>query len=208
MGMRKITAVLIAVLSVFVLASCAGKGSGGLTEEQQLLFEKICAADEALELSKKTGAVVFETRGCTSGKNTWEEFCNNTSKKKPASVLCAYYYELDRERVSEELYEEEKDMYPQLFFSLIEYDGNEYKISTRMSTDEKPETVETYQYMIRQTGKAPSESSLFDSYDYYLLVDDPSVTWDDISRALFSSQMVEIPRFSTVYQDYTGWKDN
>ena len=87
-------------------------------------------------------------------------------------VLCAHYYVLDKERMSAELYAEEKDKYPKLFFYLVEYDGTEYSVSAE-STVEALDYEETFKYLLHFTGDAPSSTALFSSYDNYVLVDDP-----------------------------------
>ena len=120
--MKKILLVLIIALSVISFCSCAREDNG----VQEEMFNKVMSADEALEMSMKTDTVVFEMKGCTSGQKVWDEFCAKTAKGKKASVLCANYYVLDLASISRDLYEEEKDYYPQLYFSLIEFDGKNY----------------------------------------------------------------------------------
>ncbi len=212
--MKKEIAILVFAISAFLLVSCAGKDEGSeaaenkpqTKQELETLFEKRCSADEALSLSKASDTVVFETRGCTSGKETWDAFYKAAAEGKPAAVLCAYYYVLDKERVSAELYEEEKDLYPQLFFYLLEYDGAKYSVSVRKSDEENLDRQESFPYLQHFTGEAPS-TALYTAYDNYVLVDDLTATWEGITKAWVSSQAAEGYRCCSVYQDCIGWKE-
>ena len=211
--MRKTIAIVITAVFAIMLAACSGEtGHSGMTDNGstgqsiESLFQTVCTADEALALAKKTDAVVFEERGCTSGKEVWDAFYRAVSGNSPASVLCAHYYVLDRERVSEELYEEEKDQYPKLFFYLVEYDGKEFSVKTRDSTEEKPDQQETFRYLQHYTGDAPS-TALYSSYDNYVLIDDPDATWDEIMAGMASSQLNAGYRHCTIYNDCLGWKE-
>ena len=203
--MRKIIAILLLSCTLLLLCSCAQKsanadtsGKDGMKMEE--LFQKKCSAEEALELSRKSDTVVLEDLTCTSGKEVWDAFYKSASSGKPASVLCAFYYTLDKEGVSEELYEQEKDLYPQLFFMLVEFDGKEYSVKVRQSSEEKPEKEETYQYLKHYTGDAPSTAT-YSTYEYFVLVDDDSLTWEDIEMGLFSSQYGAMKKHCTVFEN-------
>lgn len=207
---RGITVLL--VLSFILLLSCsknrvkneASAHADPAHRDIETVFHTVCSADEALELSRKTNAVVFERQGCTSGSDVWDSFYQAAMRKTPAAVLCAHYYTLDKEQMSEALYEEEKDRYPQLFFYLVEYDGKEYAVKTRESDSEALDTQDTFRYLLHFTGDAPS-SALYASYDNYVLVDDPAATWDGILAGLASSQSGAGYKHCTVYRNYLGW---
>ena len=154
--MKRIVTLLLLIASVTVLVSCS-KNTGGNEmpdnsnsegKDIKTVFETICSADEALELSRKTNTVVFEQQGCTSGNDVWDSFYQTVTGGSPATVLCAHYYVLDKEHMSEELYEQEKDQYPKLFFYLLEYDGKEYSVKVRESTVEALDYQETFQYLL------------------------------------------------------------
>ena len=212
--MKRIISCLLLVLCAALSFSCtAADGRNGTPERSspaaqtiRTLFETVCPADEALEQSRKTGAVVFEKQGCTSGNDVWDAFYQTAMGGSPAAVLCAHYYVLDKENVSPELYEEEKDQYPKTFFSLIEFDGKEYAVQTRESDAEAPGDRETFPYLLHRTGDAPSAEALFSSYDIYVLAEDPEVTMEDIWAGLASSQSGAVIRHCIVYQNYFGWK--
>ena len=207
--MKKAVIALLIPLAAAALVSCSG--SGGASDNADAgerdfdtLFDTVCSADEALELSRKTNAVVIERQGCTSGGDVWASFYRTVTGGTPASVLCAHYYVLDKEHMSEELYEEEKDLYPKLFFYLIEYDGKEYSVKVRESSEQEPDYRETFRYLLHFNGKAPS-TALYDAYDNYVLADDPSATWDGIMAGLLSSQSDAGIKHCTVYRDHSGW---
>ena len=107
--------------------------------------------------------------------------------------------------MSEELYEEEKDQYPKLFFYLVEYDGKEYSVQVRESNVEALDYQETFQYLLHFTGDAPSSTALYSTYDNYVLVDDPTATMEGIWAGLVSSQFGAGYKHCTVYQNYIGW---
>ena len=207
--------IMIWVLSVFLFAACGKKdGSDGVPEnkagsdqEIRTLFDTVCSADEALALSRSSDTVVFEFKGCTSGKEIWDKFYEKAMGGEPASVLCADYYVLDKEGMSEELYEEEKDLYPMLFFYLLEYDGEKYTVSVRKSDEEELERQESFPYLQHFTGEAPP-TALYTTYDNYVLVDDLTATWEGITAAWASSQYGVGYRCCPVYQDCIGWKED
>ena len=201
--MKKAIAILLAALFAVTLAACSESNP---EESAETLFLTVCSADEALQLAKDSGAVVFERRGCTSGKDVWDTFYAAVEKGSPASVLCAHYYVLDKDRMSEEAYEAEKDKYPALYFSLVEYDGTVFSVKSRESSAKSPDYQKTFKYLLHFTGKAPS-TALYTEYDNYVLVDDPSATWEGIVDGLLSSQSYAGFNHCTVYSDYFGWKE-
>ena len=193
--MKRILLIIIAVLMVGTLAACTLNSSGS-----SALFDKTCSAQEAYDMTLKSGAVVIRNSECVSGKDTWMDFCEKASSGKKAAVMLARYFELDREHMSEELYEAEKNDYPQLYFTLLEYDGEKYRAVTRRSSEEQSESAVEYSCLMHYTGDMSPQSN-YSTYDRYVLVNDPDVTWDDIERSIFSSQLGELIDFREVYVD-------
>jgi len=175
--MRLLTLCLCALL----LTACA---HGPKKPDAAALFDTVCSADEALALCRESGAVVIEGMRCTAGSAYWDAFYKNVCAGKPGSVLCAFYYVLDREHVSKELYEQEKDRYPKLYFYLTEYDGTAFTVTIRKSTEDAPEECRTFAYLLHCGGEASARLP-FD--DCYVLVDDDTVSWGDIEKGMFSS---------------------
>lgn len=193
--MKKAFIVLLVILILGTCVSCKTENAQDMS-----LFDTICTADEALEASKKGSVVVIEGMKCTAGDEIWDKFYQTVSHGKSASVLCAHYYVLDKERVSEELYEAEKDMYPMLFFDKLEYDGDVFTVTTRKCTEKKIDHEESFKYLMHYTGDAPAQAN-FSSYDYYVLVDDQTVTWDEIMAGVLSSQAGAWIKHHSVYQN-------
>ncbi len=154
-------------------------------------------ADEALAWAKENGAVVTEDAHLTSGKEIMEKFYEDAQNGKTASVLIASYYTLDKDRVSPELYEEEKNQYPQLYFKQLEYNGTQYIVTFRDCTKEEIDNAEGYMYLRHFTGENPV-SAVQRYYDVYVLTDDAEVTWERISAGIVSSQFGDWVRHSTV----------
>ena len=202
--MRKIIAVLLFICMLTALAACTGKKTDTSAKDKakmEELFQKVCSADEALKLSKESDVVVMEDLKCTSGKAVWDDFYESVSAGKSASVLCAKYYTIDKEHMSEELYEQEKDDYPCLYFTLLEYDGNTFSTKVRLSSSEKNEREDSYKYLQHFTGNAPA-TALYSTYDYYVLVDEKAENWEEIEAGLFSSQYGAYKKHDIIYADY------
>ena len=113
--MKKVFLILAMTLMLASFAACSDADTS--------LFDEILPADKALSEAMNGDAVVFDGAVCISGRDIWDEFCAEVEKGEPAEVLCATYYSIDPERMSPELYEQEKDSYPQLFFTLLKFDG-------------------------------------------------------------------------------------
>lgn len=207
--MRKAVAILLFACSILLHTACAqsdaAEHSGNADQSMEALFWTVRPADEALELAKRSDAVVMERQGCTSGKEVWDAFFRTVSGGSPASVLCAQDYVLDPEHMSEELYEQEKAQYSKLFFYLVEYDGAEYAVKIRGSTEEALDAQERFQYLLHFTGSA-AVTALYSDDDNYVLVDDPSATWEGIMAGMVSSQLGAGYKHCTVYRDCPGWK--
>ena len=58
-------------------------------------------------------------------------------------------------RLDGKLYEEEKDLYPQLFFCLLRYDGEVFHVKMRKSDETKLDTDETYKYLLHLSAENP-----------------------------------------------------
>ncbi len=166
------------------------------------LFSKVCPADEALKAAKEKGIVVIEDAiTCVSGKETMESFYATVSEGNAASILIAQYYgPLKKSQVSNELYEQEKDNYPVLYFYMVEFDGKQFTTKVRESTSEKIESEKTFTYLKHFTGNAP-ETALIAKYEYYVLVDNEDVTWEDIEKGMFSSQLGDYIEHHTIFSD-------
>ena len=162
--------------------------------------ENFCSADAALDWALDNDVVVFENLSCTSGKDVWNTFYLTAEEGNPASVLCAFYYTLDEDSVSEELYEEEKDNYPVLYFYLVTYDET-YNIKVRDSSQHEIDyEYDGFLYLNHYNGENP-EGSEDRFYNAYVLTDYEHITWDDISHGIYGSDKMGYVEHITVYHD-------
>ena len=84
----------------------------------------------------------------------------------------------------------------------LHYDGNGFSESYIEGYDSPPTT---WKYLMRYTGKPSSATALFSDYDRYVLVNDNTVSWEDIERGMYSSQLSDGIPFDEVFCEYT-WK--
>ena len=210
--MKKLAQIAALFLSILILPGCAAGrndgivGDGSMPETEEITFSPadafsyvIGSAEETLEWAQKNPvAISGET---ASGHEVIEAFFDAANAGNPASVLCAKYYDIHPESMSAELYEEEKNQYPVLYFYLVEYDGKEYRVKTRESSGTELLSEETYPYFVHLTGKNP-EGALTKYTDEYDLVYDPDVTLDQLWMAMASSASPEPVRFTPVFTDY------
>ena len=204
--MRNIKALAAAFLSVLLLPGCSsplnGKGSEEDAFDPGAAFpEKVCSADEALSWAESQPVVVRRDSDCSSGSEIWDAFYGSVQAGKPASVLCADYYTLDDQNIDPELYEAEKDQYPVLFFTLVEYDGSSITYQCRCSSEETLDSEDTFKYLLYLPNDMP-ETAKYRHSDSYVLTDDDSVTWEQIIESMVSSQFDESVRYHIVHTDY------
>ena len=198
--MKRILVLMLAVLALGTAASCTAGKDAASCAAKHLLFGEVMSADDAFAAAKKGGAVVFEGAVCVAGKDIWNEFYAKVQNGEPASVLCATYYTLYPEKMTEEAYEAEKDRYPQLYFTLLEYDGRVFSYATRLSSDESADDTGEYPYLMHYTGELNPQAA-HDYYDYYVLVNDPNATWEKIEHGMFSSMFGRYIPHKMVYTD-------
>ena len=67
----------------------------------------------------------------------------------------------------------------------MSFDGKKYIIE---SVEDGKRFSKEYQYLVKYEGRPNSATATFSKYTYYVLVDDNTVTWDDIEHGMFSSQ--------------------
>ncbi len=185
--MKKLFLIIMFTVLTLSLISCSGK-----TETSPDNFP-LANADEALSWAKENNLVVCEGLKCTNGYDIWKQFYDNTINNIPSSVSIANYYTLDENSVSEEIYQNEKDSYPHLFFSYIEYDGEKFKITVRKSDLTKTDYSDSFKYLLQlQNDPHNTEDTL------YALVDNSDVTWADLEKSIFSSQSDDFIKHSFV----------
>ena len=134
-----------------------------------------------------------------SGQQLWEDFYSSVLSGKPAKINVAFYYTLEGQgNISEELYSEIKDDYPKLFEDTLEFDGESFTLIQ----DYNPKSSLNFLYLKRYDIKPESKSATYESCTKYVLVDDNSLTWEDIEQSMLSSQSDFHIDHYTVYNDY------
>ena len=198
-----------------VLYDICREKNGKIMDE--ILIEYIPAAgvDEGeLDQALDSGFVMMENGSVIHGKDLWLAFCEKTESGEPASVRIGKYYTLDKTNADEEYYEAVKADYPALYLNELAFDGTRYTISpmhrdgTEYIVYEQPgydNPVTSWKYLMHYTGKPSSKTALFHTYDKYVLVNDDTVSWEDLERGLFSSQLGDFIPFCEVFCEYT-WK--
>ncbi|MBR6922765.1 MAG: hypothetical protein IKH51_11275 [Clostridia bacterium] len=183
--MKRIIIILLCALTLFAV-SCQNPQEDGL----KALFYTRCSAEAAFALAKANGLPTCEGLKCVCGKEKMEEFYASVNEKKPASILTAVYYDMP------------DDEGPDFFFSLIEYDGDKFSVTVRQSDSKDLDTQGTYKYLKHYKGEAPAQALMSD-YEYYCLVNDGNVEWEDIERGMVSSWSGAWVDHVTVFSDMT-----
>ena len=162
------------------------------------------------------GFVVMKNGSVISGEDKWLEFVKKTESKEPAEIRIAYYFTLHG-RIAKDLYELTQMDYPEVYFNRLKYDGENF-IFTPLQKSEgsddkyvvKPNDEnnweETYKYMKRYTEGAPSDTALYNTFDKYVLVNDDTLTWDDIWNGMISSDFGAGVKSLEVFNKY-NYKD-
>lgn len=149
--------------------------------------------------AKSDNCVVFRDGDITSGQSVWDDFISLTDNGKYSTVRLAFYYTLgDPSQYSEELYEEIKDDYPVLYIKDLNFNGEKYILE---GYEDGQMNSREYKYLMKYEGRPNSVYATFSEYSYYVLVNDDTVTWDDIEQGIFSSQYGDYIDHFIVYSD-------
>lgn len=184
--------ILICFIAIFLLTAAYSK-SGAVPSLDQI------PDSYSLEDAKSDHCVVFESSVITSGTSEWKHFLKATYAGRDATVRLAYYYTLgDPSQYSEEYYNKVKDDYPLLFIKNLKFDGEKYLIE---GYEDGQYISKEYRYLVKYEGAPSSSTALFNRYTYYVLVNDNTITWDDIERGMLSSQSGDLIDHYLVYSD-------
>lgn len=171
------------------------------TASAELTEAKGASATQIFEQAKKGGYVVFDNSDICAGQDIWDDFLAKTEAGESVSVNLAYYYTLDDpSRYEKEYYEEIKDDYPVIYRQALCYDGENYILK---GIDNGHVYEEHWKYLVRYEGKPSSATALFKKYVYYVLVNDNTVTWEELEWGMFSSQLGDYIAHNRVYTDWT-----
>jgi hypothetical protein len=192
--MRKPIIILLAL--IFLLTGC--KENAATVTLDQL------PSDYDLEDAKSDNCVVYEDSDITYGQTLWDDFITATDKGISATVRLAFYFTLgDPSSYTKECYEEIKDDYPVLYIQDLSFDGKKYVIE---SIEDGQLISKEFKYMKKYEGQPRSATAIFSDYTYYVLVNDNTVTWEDIWDGMISSKSsfgsVHNLVHKLVYSDY------
>lgn len=173
-----------------------------------------CIADGELEKAIESGFVIMENGNAAYGKDAWTDFYTKITAGEPASVRIGNYYTIDREGAAEDYYEAVKADYPALYLKEVSFDGTQYYVSPlhRDGNDyieycragyDNPGS--SWKYLMHFTGTPNSRTALITDYDRYVLVNDDTVSWENIERGMVSSTFGDYIPFDEVFCEYT-WK--
>ena len=154
----------------------------------------------ALQDAKESGCVIMEDGDSTWGAEQWEEFYKMTQNGKSGSVRLAHYWTLDPDRCDENFYEVYKEDYPSLYVFDLVYDGITFTLSW---TEQDVAYQRQYKYLMKYEGTIPSylSSKTPQAVSRYVLTNDNTVTWDEISWGLVSSQFGDDIDHFSIYTD-------
>lgn len=170
------------------------------------------SADEMLAMTKDGSLladfVVMEDSDITHGEEIWDTFFEKTREGENVQIQIAHYYTLDREGVSEEYYEQEKDNYPVIYLSsLLHYEGRYYYLVRGYNTTEiEDRDYCEWNYLLDLYDEPSSATARFSSCVHYVLVNDNTLTWKEIVWGMLSSQMGDYISHRSVISKYE-WKE-
>ena len=182
--------IFAAICCALALCSCASK-------TEYVPLEEIPDA-YTLEDAEEDGCVIFNDGDISTGQDIWDEFLTDVDSGKKATARLVFYYTIgDPSRYAPEYYEAVKDEYPKMYVQDISYDGEKYTLRWF----EENEIIRTYKYLMRYEGEPFSEWAMFERYVRYVLVNDDTVTWEDIEHGMFSAIFEDYIDHATVYID-------
>ena len=193
-----------------LFADCVGFNSLVLSYAPELACE-----EDALEDARENVFVIMRNGSVIEGTEIWQDFVSDVENGQPAVVRLGYYYTLDKDNVSPELFEAEKKDYPMLFFKQLYYDGSSFTLSPVNKLEDKYVIYEkpgfnspevTYSFLMHYAGDSLFDFESFSAYDKYVLTNDDQVTWEQLWQSEISSLMGAWIPHEEVYCEYT-WKN-
>ena len=186
----------------------------GATSDLYIGSKSLVKTSDPSELEKAItdGLYVLKNGRYYANEEVMTRFYQNAEQGNPASMLIAMYYELGN--VSAELYEAEKDNYPQMYYNLLKYDGKEFMLSPVHVVDDQYVVYEipgfdsptsTWKYLMHYEG-TPTPGSVpanIIGYNRYVLTNDNTVTWEAIETdrldgiTEISSKEISVEYFET-----------
>ncbi len=189
--MKRYTIIILTVFIIFTAVGC--------NQSSDPIPLNELPAEYSLKQAKKNGCITHENGDISQGKEVFETFYNNTESGKADTVRLAFYYTLnDPSGYDPDYYESVKDDYPVLYIEDLSFDGKEYTVRWYENGEE---IFETYSFLMKYEGQAESPGALYTSYVRYVLTNDDTVTWQDLTRGMLSSQLGDYIAHKSVYTD-------
>lgn len=153
---------------------------------------------EKLTAAKASGMITLEDGYVTFGQQLWDNFYRKTQDGKPASVRVVHYYTLENGNYDETYYEVYKEDYPAMYTIDLTYDGETYTMTWE---EYGTEYVREYRYLrkFEDTLKTSLSSVPPQKGTRYVLINDDTVSWDELMRGTYSSQLGEYIDHHTIY---------
>lgn len=175
----------------------------GCGEAPAVLFEmkdlKEVADQYSLEDAKRDGYVIIEDGSVTSGEKNWQRFVDLTKEKTPCKIRVVHYYNIgDPSRYEPSYYESIKNKYPKMYILELDYDGKKFRVS-HYEEDKLYEAE--FKYLMKYEGKKETGIAAYGDYVKYVLVDDDTVTWNDILRGMLSSRLGDAIPHCEIYSE-------
>ena len=170
--------IIILLSLTFLLTAC--------TKNPAKSFLGQLPGDYDLSDAKNDNCVIFENNNIIYGQAGWDDFISMVENGLSATVRLVFYYTLDDfSYYSNEYYEKIKDDYPIISIKDLNFDGEKYFIE---KLEDGKLISKEYKYLLRYEGKPSSSAALYSGYIYYVLVNNNTVTWDDIEHGMLSSK--------------------
>lgn len=187
----------ISILCLFLLTSC----DKTIDSVHDYIPYANIPENYSLEDAKNDGLVVYEDFDITAGQSIWDSFIKKTKNGEPCTVRLMFYYTLDGQGITpaHEQYEEIKDNYPVFYIQDLIFDG---KVYTLYSVEEDEEYTFKYKYLKWFREEPVSDGATYSEHIRYVLVNDDTVTWDQIWKGMISSQSGAWIDHKTVYSKY------
>ncbi len=156
------------------------------------------ADNHTLDDTTLQGRVLYMDMDIFDGQDLWDEFVSKSTSGKPCTVGLAFCLSPpDESRYSSEPYNEALKDY-QLYRAEIHFDGTTYHYTY---TEEGNEYRRAYKYLIRYSGKPANRTAPFSEYVCYVLLNDNTLTWEQIEASMVSSQSDAGIDHQVVYSD-------
>ena len=190
----------IIVVLMVILVGLSGCGSNGkqskINNETTKAVEKTvksvvadnekskgCVVYKKAKRTKKDGELILMEWEIVNGKKAWNNFLQKTKNypNEPAQIKIRQYYEKDGECTG----------------SVLKYDGQKYSL---LQSELGKESEKKYKYLVERRGKMPNAK--YTDHGFYLVNDD-SVTYNQLMWSLLSSNSNDWIDFQTVFTEIT-----